>query len=357
MSPPVSALAALLLVAPLAACAGPGAGCAAANPRANLASAGVDVRSLRPETRARILREADLALARPPCPVETLASAGSTDRADARVVATRAGFEDADDAAILALAWKATGGVPYRDAAVARLLAWADTNVPTGNPIDETRLDGLVHAYRVMRPTLTPEEDTRVRGWLTTMRDAKRAWRFGPRTAFNNHRTHQLKMLLLLDRALDDEVAFAADRIAAERHAATNLDAATGSSVDLRERGALYYHVYNLDAWLEIGLLTGCCDAPITAAYQLLERRLRSGDLEGEFEGSTAPLDAARARAGYGYGGAGSTFEPVRAEHAILAFHTRARHRHHVPLPPELGAARIQRRNLYALARYESCAP
>jgi hypothetical protein len=304
--------------------------------------------SLRPDTLARVRWEADRALARPPRPVVRIVSAGEADLADPAVVASRAAFEDADDAAILVLAWRATGQPRYRAGAVARLVAWASTHAPTGNPIDESRLDALVFAYAGVGDTLSPADADAVRTWLGRMRDAKRAWPLGPRTSVNNHRTHQLKMLLLLDRALGDEAAFAEDRAAAELHVTRNLDAKTGESVDLRERGALYYHAYDLDAWLEIALVTGCCVEPVKAAWDLLADRIARDETAREFVGSVSDLDAARAKAGYGYGGAGTQFDVSRAEHADLAFHTltRGESRH--------TAARVARRNLYALARYES---
>ncbi|MDP2314134.1 MAG: alginate lyase family protein [Pseudomonadota bacterium] len=304
-------------------------------------------------TRARVVEEANRAVVRPPCPVVQLAGAGSDDLVDPQVIATRAAFEDADDAVILALAWRSTGESRYRDAVAARLVAWARTNVPTGHPIDETRLDSLVQAYVLVREALSPQDDAVVRAWFTELRERKRAWRFGPRTSVNNHRTHQLKMLLLLDEAMGDDAAFAADRAAAEAHAARNLDATTGESVDLRERSALYYHAYDLDAWLEILLLTRCCAHPVAAAYQLLERRLRDGDMAGEFRGSVSPLDAARARAGYGYGAAGSTFDPERAEHVRLAYGA-FDPAQVSPAALAVTAASVQRRNLYSLARLES---
>ncbi|MFZ5476265.1 MAG: alginate lyase family protein [Myxococcota bacterium] len=300
---------------------------------------GASPAELLPETRARVVAEADRALRRPARPVARLASAGSDDLGDPAVAASREAFEDADDAVLLALAFRATGEPRYRDGARGRLVDWAATHVPTGNPVDETRLDALIHAR-----ALLDEDDDDVRGWLARMRDAERAWRLGPRASVNNHRTHQLKMLLLLDEALGDAGAFAADRAAAEAHAAVNLDARTGESVDLRERRALYYHAYDLDAWLEIALLTQCCAAPVTSAWRLLERRLLAGDTRGEFVGSTEPLDAARANAGYGYGDA---FDPRRATHALLTFHTWTRTA--TPLP-----AKVERRDLYALARYQS---
>jgi hypothetical protein len=301
--------------------------------------------ALRPDTRARLLEEADRARSRPPGPVAQLSSAGATSLDDPLVTATRAAFEDADDAVILALAYRATGEAAYLDATRARLVAWARTHEPSGNPIDESRLDALVHAYTLIRGDLLVGHELGIRAWLARMREAQRAWRLGPRTARNNHRTHQLKMLLLLDRALGDEPAFAGDVAAAEAHAGENLDAATGESVDLRERDALYYHVYNLDAWLEIALASKCCLAPVEAAWSLLDRRLAAGEVDGEFEGSVVSLDVVRAHAGFAYA---ARFDPRRAEHARLAWHTLA------GTSVAVDASRVQRRNLHALVRYES---
>ena len=351
------ALVALLVAsAPLGeACATvPSAPAASVRSAANLPGWHTDPGALRPAVRARVLREAGAALGRAPRPVPTLASAGGADRADPRSVASRAAFEDADDAVLLALAWRATGAERYRTAAVARLLAWALVNAPTGHPVDETRLDGLVTAYVLVGATLGPAEELPIRAWLTTMRDRKAAWVFGPRTRDNNHHTHQLKMRVLLDAALGDTVRLAADTLEAEAHAARNLDERTGESVDLRERDALYYHAYDLDAWLEIHLVTGCCAAPVTAAFRLLERRILAGETGGEFEASVSPLDAARARAGFGYGAPGSTFDAARATHAILTFYT-GPDAHSNPFA--LSAADVGRRDLYPLARYQSWLP
>lgn len=308
-------------------------------------------------TLARTLEEADRALSTPARPVEKLASAGLRDLADPRVAATRAAFEDADDTLILAMAFSASGRTRYRDAAAHRLGLWARTNAPTGHPIDETRLDAMVHAYALLGGALAPGDAAAVRAWLGTMQERKRAWRFGPTTAQNNHTTHQLKMLVLLDQALGDAAALAADTAAAEAHAARNLDARTGESTDLRERDALYYHAYNLDAWLEIVLATGCCRGPVAAAYQLLERRILAGETFGEFAGSSQPLDAIRGRAGFGYGEPGSAFDLRRAEHAILAFYSTPGTAAQAPpraFERSFQAENVARRNLYALARYES---
>lgn len=304
---------------------------------------------LREPTRARVLVEADHALQRRPAPVAQLASAGSVELDAPEVAASRAAFADADDAVILAMAARATGQARYRAALHDRLLAWAETYHPSGHPIDEARLAPIVDAWMLSPNVLSAAETDVFRDWLEALRDAKRAWVFGPRTADNNHRTWQLASLLQLDHGLGDAEASAADRAAAADHATRNLDAATGESVDLLERDALRYHAFDLEGWLEIALIAGCCEPPIRAAVELLEGRIAAGELGGEFTTSQVPLDGARARAGHGYGAPGSAFDVRRAERVRLAWATLSGTRADAP-----EAAEVLRRNLYVYARYQS---
>ncbi|MFN7143879.1 MAG: hypothetical protein ACK4YP_08900, partial [Myxococcota bacterium] len=74
------------------------------------------------------------------------------------------------------------------------------------------------------------------------------------------------------------------------------------------------------------------------------------GGLYGLFLPLVPPLPPLPPRAGFGYGAPCSVFDPARAEHARLTFHTLDR----AAGPPAVAAARVQRRNLYTLARYES---
>jgi len=99
------------------------------------------------------------------------------------------------------------------------------------------------------------------------------------------------------------------------------FDAESGETVDVRERDALYYHVYDLTAWLEIVLVSGCCGEPVDAAYAYLERRLQTGDVDGEFSDSQVPLDAARAASGFA-AYMESSFDERRADRARLTWST-----------------------------------
>ena len=272
--------------------------------------------SLGDSWRQALAQACRIGVEREPVVVARLASSGKA-RQDEALRQTRAAFADADLARLCALSWTLYGEDAHRRAALDRLRAWSREWQPTGHPIDETRLESLLHTFLLLQPSLPPSDAKKMRGWLLSWRQAMEAWSFGPKTGSNNHRTHQLKMLLLLDRALADPGSERRRQAEIRRHLEVNLDAASGKSVDLIERGALYYHCYDLEAWLEIAWLQGELPLEVHSAVELLLRRLEAGELGGEFSASEAELDARRAAAGFGYGAAGSTFDPAQARRVL----------------------------------------
>jgi hypothetical protein len=269
----------------------------------------------------QLLDQADKAMAYLPAPQPALHSAGVSDPTDAGLLASRRAFRDSDRAAILALAYRLSDKPIYQIHAKRILLAWAETYQPSGHPIDETRLDGLLWAYDLLHCQLTHGENQTIRQWLSTLQEKKLAWEFGPATAHNNYRTHQLKMLLLLDKLLDDQDGWQRDLAAVEQHLTDNIGA-DGATIDYQERDALYYHVYDLEAWTEIALLSGCCHQPIARAFGFLQQRLTSGDTHGEFAGSQSAFDRERSAAGFAYAATGGSYDVTRAIPMILSYNT-----------------------------------
>lgn len=282
---------------------------------------------IKPETlsqpaRAQLAAEAEKAVNKAPAPVATLKSASQTNKDDPDFVASRRAFQDADNAANLALAFRVLGERKYLDRATAILLAWAKTNKPTGHPIDETRLDKMVYAFDLARCELSEQDRASVLGWFARMRDAKLAWKYGEKSQFNNYRTHQLKMLLLLARALDDHATFDKALAEAEAHLKTNIDAATGETQDHKERNSLHYQAYGLESLLEIALITGQFREPVLKAYGFLRDHIAKGDIHYEFAKSTAPIDEKRAKAGFEYAKKGGTFDTQKAVRSLLVYQT-----------------------------------
>lgn len=271
-----------------------------------------------PAVRDRVLEAAARAERKEPAPVRTLHSAGETDQSSPEFVASRRAFQDADNFAVLALAYKLSGKTEYRNAARKIIDAWARVNQPTGNPIDETRLDGFLWGLDLLGQE---GQSTEVRGWLERWYSAKRNWEFGPKTASNNHKTHQLKIELMLDRYLGRNNDYERDLAEAIQHEKVNLGFENGSSLDYRERDAMHYHVFDLEAWTEIALLTGCCRANVDRAFGFFERTMNNNPGHVEFRGSSAPIDRKRAAAGFDYAKE-KPYESSKAARAILAYET-----------------------------------
>src|SRR5205085_3694375 len=91
-----------------------------------------------PAVRDRVIEAADKATRITPAPVATIHSAGVTDKESPELIQSRRAFQDADNFALLAVAYKLTGKRQYVESARAISEAWARVNQPTGQPIDET---------------------------------------------------------------------------------------------------------------------------------------------------------------------------------------------------------------------------
>lgn len=295
----------------------------------------------------RVIEAADHAVRMSPSPVEVIHSAGVTDKESPELAQSRRAFQDADNFALLALAYKLTGSRQYLESARGISEAWARVSKPTGNPIDETRLDTFLWGLDL----LGTETDTpAVRAWLMRWQGADRAWQFGPNTETNNHKTHHLKIALMLDKILGRTDQYDQDLKETERHAKVNLASPDGSSLDYKQRDALHYHVFDLEAWNEIVLVTGCCGPNVDRAFGFFGRTIKDHPDHVEFANSTAPIDRKRAAAGFDYAKA-HAYDVSKAARAIFTFATLpGRH-----VSPELWKAAQEgeeHKNLFFEARY-----
>lgn len=259
---------------------------------------------------------------KPSYPVKILGSAGKSDIKNKNLMDSRKAFQDADRVAILALTYRLTHNEDYLNKSREILTSWAEVNQPTGNPIDETRLDGMIWAFDLISCDLSEEDKTQILDWFERLRSKKRAWSFGKITRSNNHRIHQLKLLLLLDRVLGRNEDWDKDLQTAKYYSKINLNPESGISVDYIERSALYYHNYVTQAWLEIGLISDCCWQPIKQAFSFLSNKLLSHDTGNEFSHSQAKIDALRGSNGFGYAKKGGTFDIKRAAPTIVSYYT-----------------------------------
>jgi multidrug resistance efflux pump len=269
----------------------------------------------------RILEAAGKAEGMPAAPVKLIHSAGETDQLSPEFAASRRAFQDADNFLFLLMAYRLTGKSHYRESALAVVNAWARVNQPTGQPIDETRLETFLWGLDLLGPEA---DNAPVRAWLEKWSAATHAYSFGPKTESNNYMTHHLKIALMLDRYLGRSADYERDLAAAVRLEKVNLGSADGSSLDYRERDAMHYHIFDLEAWTEIALVTGCCRSSIDRAFVFFEKQMREHPEHIEFANSTAPIDRKRASGGFEYA-KGHPYEINKASRAIFAYATLGR--------------------------------
>ncbi|HBI21845.1 MAG TPA: hypothetical protein DDY37_04570 [Legionella sp.] len=275
-----------------------------------------------PETMSELQHWSEQFVHQPSNPVPILSSAGNTNINDSRLIASRRAFEDADHAAVLALTYRLTHQVDFLNKTREILTGWSKINHPTGSPIDETRLEGMIWAYDLIACDLPQEEKDGILNWFEALHIKKRAWIPGHFTSENNHRIHQLKMLLLLDKMLHRDPDWKLDIKNAKKYAIINLNPQSGASIDYFERSALYYHNYVVQPWLEITLVTGCCRKPVQQAFSFLADKMLSHQMDDEFSHSRAPIDTLRAQGGFQYAKKGGTFDVKKAAPTIVAYYT-----------------------------------
>lgn len=269
----------------------------------------------------RVLEAAHKAERMPPAPVRIIHSAGVTDQSSPEFAASRRAFQDADDFLFLAMAYRLTGKSGYRESALAIVNAWAEVNQPTGQPIDETRLETFLWGLDLLGPEA---DNAPVRAWLERWSAATHAYSFGAKTESNNHMTHHLKIALMLDKYLGRTADYERDLAAALRQEKVNLASADGGSLDYHQRDAMHYHIFDLEAWTEIALITGCCGSSIDRAFSFFEKQMSEHPGHIEFANSTAPIDAKRASGGFEYAKA-QPYDLRKASRAIFAYATLVR--------------------------------
>lgn len=188
---------------------------------------------------------ADLALRSSPQAIETVSSGGRL-QGDAKKLQTEDSMKDMDKIQALAVAYAIYHDPGYVETAGHYLATWADTNHPTGQPIDETAFEPAIFAYRIVRPVLPADERSKIDAWWRAMARAEIASReLGKGTTFNNWHSHRIKTVGLIGFALDDAELKNYALRAYRAQIQDNLRP-DGSSIDFAERDALSYHVYDL---------------------------------------------------------------------------------------------------------------
>jgi hypothetical protein len=276
-------------------------------------------------------RVADRALLEVPHPIDTIRSEGLL-QGDPKKTATQEALRDMGKMYALALVYKVTGDTVYLRALEKYLSAWAGTDKPRGDPIDDTNLDPVIEAYDMVKGELPAAEERAVREWLllTASWEITAVYNRPNRaTSYNNWHSHRLKVI--------GEIAFAIGDTALEGYAVRGLVVqigrnlrADGSSEDFVTRDALHYHVYDLEPLLKLAIVlkratgtdyytyTSPGGSSIQRSVQWLLPYVTGEKTHAEFVNSTVEFDRRRAQNGEAAYKAGSMFDPKNGVGVLL---------------------------------------
>lgn len=253
-------------------------------------------------------RLAEEALDEPPSPLPRIQLEGLLPTDPRAQLSTRF-YRDVRRTEALGFAYAATGEARYAERAGVYMEAWANTNQPDGNPINETEVSRLVRGLSLVYEAIPPSARTQVERWLSRMAslqiERRPQWEIDRP---NNWYSHRLKIVGLIGYALGDSryIRYAEDGFRTQ--IAQNLRA-DGSSLDFHYRDSLSYHVYNLEPLVELAIaadkrgvnLYGY-QAPTGASLErsiaFLLPYVRGEKVHQEFVRSPVPLDRQRAEAG-----------------------------------------------------------
>lgn len=269
--------------------------------------------------------QADNALSRNPSQITTISYEGYLSNHPLRI---RTVQHLQDMIALRALIWATivTGDETYRSQAKAFLLAWARSYRPTGNEVNENKLDSCFFAYYVLKDFLREAERKEVAEWFETIGTLhQKLW---PIKASGNRAAKRIKLVLLASVVLDRPQwqQWAKEKMSLLIESPLNTD---GTSDDLKNRDAMHYHNSCLEAMLEvalIGRLVGIDFYSLKTRNGASTKRsihymlpyIRGKKIHKEWIHTKAALDRQRWKAGDPYYRPGKSWDPAEAYGTLL---------------------------------------
>ena len=158
-------------------------------------------------------------------------------------------------------AYLVTDGKKYAVHAINYLTAWSSTYRPTGNDVNENKLDICFYVFDIMRVLLTSEEQRPIEDWLHLIA-TKQQSRWSMANGSSNRHVKRLKLILMAAVVLGDASleSFVRSQLTPMITSAFYED---GSSRDLQRRDALHYHVDCIKVYLELAYLARLIDVSI----------------------------------------------------------------------------------------------
>ncbi len=200
------------------------------------------------------LNIANKALSENPNPRDTIVSEGHlTNHPDK--IASQISMKDYKKIYALSLAYQIEGRPDYLSKVTEYLVAWATVNHPTGNPINDTKLDDVMMGYDMIRSDIKESDRQTIDNWLVTIADAElKKGKKGKVTSMNNWHSHRLKVVGQIGFILNDKKYIDYAITGIETQITTNLNP-DGTSFDFLERDAMHYHLYDLEPLTTLAII------------------------------------------------------------------------------------------------------
>lgn len=270
---------------------------------------------------ANFRRMADAALQRPANPSDSIFYEGLVSNHPKRLAAA-AYLEDMRFLHAFIWTYLFTGEKKYARRAQSYLLAWAATYRPTGNDVNENKLNPCFLTFEVLKDQLSKKQRARAEQWLRDIASKqKEGWRLGE-VAGNRH-SKRLKLILVLGLALEDRElqVFALDKAREVLQKSLFPD---GRSHDLERRDAMHYHVSCVDGLLELSLIARIAEidlyrektpggGSIKKSVDYTLPYVRGEKIHPEWTNSQVALDHRRGASGDPYYRPGKPWDPKEA--------------------------------------------
>ena len=265
-----------------------------------------------------------------PTPIETIVSQGVLAGNPAKTASLKA-LQDGNKVYALALNYRLNKQKSYLQKAVDFLRAWAQTNKPTGDPINETKLEDMITAYDLIRNDVLFDAKKQIDEWINSVYQAElhsASARPGKTTGFNNWNSHRIKIMTLTAFTLNNADYMQSVYPLLEKQISDDLYT-DGSSFDFTERDALHYHTYTLEPLLRASMViyraTGknyfTYESPgkssISKSVDFLVPYVTGAKTHPEFVNSKVNFDKARAANNEKGYAAGTLFEPINGLYTL----------------------------------------
>ncbi len=154
-----------------------------------------------------------------------------------------------------ALAWSfvITGSDDFAQQGIRYLEAWTSAYRPTGNDVNENKLDAIFLAYQVFYPLLHRDLRTQVSIWMKSIAERHIAL-WNPNVGSSNRQAKRVKLVLMAGKCLENKrlINFA---VIAYQELLTTCLLPGGQTTDLERRKSMHYNINCLQLLLEVAHL------------------------------------------------------------------------------------------------------